>query len=98
MDLRPPEACTSMAELRKEIDALDESLVKMLALRSTYIDRAIELKPGEGIPARAEDRVEEVVRRVRAAADRNGLDPALVETLWRALIEWSIAREQEKIS
>ncbi|WP_424929984.1 chorismate mutase [Amaricoccus tamworthensis] len=98
MDLRPPEACTSMAELRKEIDALDESLVKMLALRSTYIDRAIELKPDEGIPARANDRVEEVVRRVRAAADRNGLDPALVETLWRDLIEWSIAREQEKIS
>lgn len=83
-----------MAGLRAEIDALDARIVDLLAARAGLIDRAIELKPGEGLPARIEVRVEEVVARVRAAAAERGLDPDLAETLWRQIIEWSIAREE----
>ncbi|MCV2865655.1 chorismate mutase, partial [Defluviimonas sp. WL0075] len=50
-----------------------------------------------GLPARIEDRVEEVVAKVRARAEADGLDPALVEDLWRRLIEWSIAREERRL-
>ena len=61
----------------------------------SLIDRAIELKPGEGLPARIETRIEEVVGRVRDSALAEGLDPELIETLWRQLIDWSIAREEQ---
>ena len=82
-----------MPALRAAIDALDARLVGLLALRAGYIDRAVSLKEAAGLPARIPDRVEEVVAKVRAAAEAEGLDPALCEALWRQLIEWSIARE-----
>ena len=84
-----------MAELRVELDELDRELVKTLATRAGYIDRAIELKVIEGLPANIPQRVEQVVRNVRDRADNYGLDPDLAEQLWRRLIDWSIAREEQ---
>ncbi len=89
-----PDDCHSMQELRAAIDVLDAGIVAALARRAAYIDRAIALKPAERMPARVDDRVEEVVANVRARALAEGLDPALAESLWRRLIEWSIAREE----
>jgi isochorismate pyruvate lyase len=88
----------SMADLRTQIDALDGALIDMLVERAGYIDRAIALKQIENLPARIDDRVEEVVRNVRAKADASGFDADLAETLWRHLIEWSIAREEEVLA
>ncbi|MCA0907544.1 chorismate mutase [Ruegeria sp. HKCCD6228] len=95
--LTPPQNCNTMQELRAEIDKLDRQLIEMLVTRATYIDRASQLKPGEGLPARIPERVEEVVQRVRASSDALGMDPDLAEKLWRILIDWSIAREERVI-
>lgn len=92
--LTPPQDCNSMQELRVQIDKLDRQLIEMLVTRAGYIDRASQLKPAEGLPARIPDRVEEVVQRVRASSDDLGMDPDLAERLWRILIDWSIAREE----
>ena len=90
----PAAECGSMTALREQIDALDARIVSLLALRAGYIDRAAELKPAAGMPARIDERVEDVVAKVRAHALAEGLDPDLVEVLWRHLIDWSIAREE----
>ena len=89
--------CKTMAHVRAEIDRVDAALVALLAERATYIDRASELKPALGLPARIEDRVEDVVAKVRASATAKRLDPDLAEALWRRLIDWSIAREEKVI-
>lgn len=94
LPMREPKDIPTMAELRREIDALDLRIVALLAQRARYIDRAAELKPAEGMPARIEARVEEVVRNACAAATARGLDPVLVEAMWRMMVEWSIAREE----
>ncbi|SHJ33378.1 chorismate mutase [Shimia gijangensis] len=91
--LKPPQDCHSMEALRAEIDTLDKSLVTLLAARAGYIDRAIDLKQINGWPARIPERVEEVVKNATQHAEHEGLNPDLVEQLWRQLIEWSIARE-----
>lgn len=93
--MKAPADCHSMQDLRVQIDLLDAEIVAKLAARAAYIDRAIALKQVELLPARIEDRVEQVVERVRARALVEGLDPALTEDLWRRLIEWSIAREEQ---
>lgn len=95
--MRKPADCTTMAHIRAEIDRLDEDLVRLFAERAGYIDRAAEIKAGVDLPARIEERVEEVVRNVRRHADTYGLPPDLVEKLWRRLIDWSIAREESKL-
>ncbi|MGV6802764.1 MAG: chorismate mutase [Ruegeria sp.] len=92
-----PQDCLSMQDVRAQIDMLDRQLIEMLVKRASYIDRASELKPAEGLPARIPDRVEEVVRRVRASSDDLGMDPDLAEKMWRILIDWSIAREERVI-
>ncbi len=96
--LTPPGDCPSMPALRAEIDALDRQLIDLLALRASYIDRAIELKSAAGLPARIPERVEQVVANARARAVAQGLDPDLAEDLWRRLIDWSIAREARVIA
>lgn len=92
--MKPAKDCTTMAEIRAEIDRIDGALVRLFAERARYIDRAGEIKAPLGLPARIEARVEEVVQNVRAHATREGLPPELVEKLWRRLIDWSIAREE----
>jgi isochorismate pyruvate lyase len=87
-----------MAELRAGIDAIDAELVRQLALRARFIDRAAEIKLGVGLPANIPARVEQVIANVRAHATAEGLDPELAETLWRSLIAWSIAREEKAMA
>ena len=93
--MKAPADCHSMQDLRAQIDVLDGEIVAKLAARAAYIDRAAELKPLENLPARIDTRVEQVVERVRAKADAVGLDADLTEELWRRLIDWSIAREEQ---
>ncbi len=94
---RAPKDCENMAQLRDAIDELDRELMAMLRLRVDYIDRAAEIKPGIDMPARVDERVEEVAMNARKNAQAVGLDPDQAEKLWRKMIEWSIAREEERM-
>jgi isochorismate pyruvate lyase len=95
--MKTPGECETMADIRAEIDRLDEELVRLFAERAGYIDRASEIKAEINWPARIEGRVEEVVTNVRRHAGTYGLPPDLVEKLWRRLIDWSIAREESRL-
>ena len=86
-----------MGALREQIDRLDGELITLLAQRAGYIDRAIALKSENGWPARIPERVEEVVLNAREHAAQAELDPDLIESLWRQLVDWSIAREAQVI-
>lgn len=90
--LVPPEDCADMAALRGAIDALDARLVRLLALRQAYIERAAVLKKDRAT-IRDEARIEDVVRKVLAEAKAAGLSPAIAESVWRVLIERSITHE-----
>ena len=92
-----PADCTTMAQIRAEIDRLDEVLVRLFAERAGYIDRAAEIKTQVLLPARIDTRVEEVVANVRRHAMAHGLPPDKIEKLWRKLIDWSIAREEDRL-
>lgn len=92
--MKTPAECMTMADIRAEIDRLDAELVALFAARTGYIDRAAEIKTGVGLPARIDDRVEQVVANVRRHAEGHGLPPDKLEKLWRKLIDWSIEREE----
>lgn len=96
-DFKRPQDCQTMADLRIQIDGIDAQLIALLAQRSGYIDRAVDLKKIEGLPARTTDRVAEVLGKVRALATDHALDPDLVEALWKELIEWGIQREMKEL-
>lgn len=87
-----------MTALRARIDALDARLVAMLAERTRLIDRAAQIKARDGLPALIESRVEEVVDNARALAREEGVDPDLVESLWRMMVAHFITQEDRYLA
>ena len=88
--------CSTMDEVRAEIDRIDKMLVDLIGERFGYVDRAWQLKnsPAE---ARVPWRVQQVIDKVRAHAGEKDLPPELVEALWRQMIGWFIQYEEEKL-
>ena len=94
MTYKSPQDLDTMADLRVQIDEIDRALIRLLALRQKHIDRAAQIKPAAGLPARIEARVEDVVAKVRAAAEAEGFEPATAAAMWRLMIDNMIAREE----
>lgn len=88
--------CTSMEEVRKEIDRLDEQLVTLIGERFSYVDRAWQLKDSPA-DATVPWRIQQVIEKVKAHAEEKNVPPHLVEALWRQMIGWFIQYEEEKL-
>ena len=88
--------CKNMEEVRAEIDRCDTALVELIGERFTYVDRAWQLKnnPEE---ATVPWRIQQVIDRVRAKAEAEGVPPDLCEALWRQMIGWFIQYEEEQL-
>lgn len=88
--------CQNMEQVRAEIDRLDNALVELIGERFTYVDRAWQLKnnPDE---ATVPWRIQQVIDRVRAKAEVEGVPPELCEALWRQMIGWFIQYEEENL-
>jgi isochorismate pyruvate lyase len=96
MSPRRAKDCTSMEEVRGEIDRIDRELVDLIGERFTYVDRAWQLKnsPAE---ARVPWRIQQVIDKVKARAAEKQLPPELIEALWRQMIGWFVQYEEEKL-
>ena len=87
-----PEACGDMAQVREGVDAIDRSLVALLARRFAYMDAAARIK-GERTSVRDEARKAQVLSNVANEAAAAGLDPDRLRAVWEVLVEQSIAYE-----
>lgn len=88
------EACVDMAEVRYEIDRLDRLLVALMAERQGYIEAAGRIKPRAN-EVHLEWRIEDVVAKVLASAEREGLSKRIAEPVWRELIARCIEHEHK---
>ena len=87
-----PDACTTMAEVRAGVDAVDRDLVALLGRRFRYMRAAARIKPDRGA-VRDEPRKAAVIANARAAAATAGVPDAVTAALWEMLVEASIAYE-----
>ena len=87
----------TMADIRKEIDRIDENLIKLLADRQRCVEKAIVVKKRDGLPARDDARIAQVIDHVRVLARGHKVDPALVEAMWTEMVEWFVAFEERSI-
>lgn len=92
--LTPDEEKALLAPYRAKIDALDAQIVALLGQRFDVIHDVARLKAEHGIAPILPDRVEEVVRHARAKAEKAGVDPKLVEQIYRIIID-SACQEEE---
>jgi isochorismate pyruvate lyase len=92
--MRPPEECSSLDQVRREIDRLDEEIVRLIGRRAHYVKAAARFKTSEAHVA-APERQKAMLAVRREWAEREGLDPELIEDLYRRLVAWFVERELE---
>ncbi len=90
--LHTADRCQTMSEVRHEIDRIDRLLVRILAERQSYMDAAARIK-GSRASVHDRARIEDVVSKVAAESQRQGLSRAIAEPVWRVLIDRCIAYE-----
>jgi isochorismate pyruvate lyase len=71
--------------VRENIDRIDHAIVALMAEREKYVAEASRFKKDPG-GVRAPARVEAIISKVRADAEAQGLDPAVAERTYRAMI------------
>lgn len=85
--LSPEEEKALLAPYRAKIDALDAQIVALLGERFGVVRDVAALKAEHGIHPILPDRIEEVVQHARAKAEKSGVDPKLIEQIYRILID-----------
>ena len=89
---KSPDDCQTMIEVREGVDAIDRELVRLLVTRQGYMHAAARIKPNRDAVYDA-PRIEDVVSKVLAEAEKQGLSKDIAEPVWRKLIERCIAHE-----
>ena len=90
----PDETKTLMAPYRERIDALDTQIVALLGKRFDVIREVAAFKAQHGIHPIQPARIEEVVQRARAQAQKSGANPDLIEKLYRVIIQTACDEEE----
>ena len=88
----PVEHCDTMADVRRNIDALDQRIVALMAERSGYVAQAARIKQNAD-QVHDQARIDFIVERVTAMAQAQGAPEAVIEAAYRAMIDASIEFE-----
>ena len=89
--------CTTMQDVRREVNALDDVLVPLLVERVGYMTQAARIKQGVE-QVRDEARIEAIVARVRERAQAEGGDADVMEAIYRSLMEACSAYEHREFA
>jgi len=90
--VKPPEECLDMRDVRDGVDHIDREIVALLARRFGYMRAAARIKTERGA-VRDEARKAEVIEQVARMARDQDLPDAVIARIWDALVESSIAYE-----
>lgn len=88
-----PRNFKTLAEVRREIDKLDDIVVPLICQRYYAVTQAAQFKPSvKGVVVKS--RVEEIVSRVRRMAKVFGANPDAIEAVYRSMINVYTKDEQ----
>lgn len=89
-----PEECRSIEDVRDEIDALDQQIISLLGKRFLYVQEIVRFKSSSE-EIKASGRFDEVIKNRRELALRNNLSPDIIEKMYRLLIAYFIEEEHK---
>ncbi len=87
-----PEECNSIEEIRREIDRIDRSIVQALGERAAYVHRIVAFKRSVQ-DVHAQERQQAMWADRRRWAQEQGLDPDMVEALFRGVVAHFVEKE-----
>lgn len=89
--------CHSIEEIREEIDRIDQAIISLIGERYKYIKAVVRFKEPTREAIVAEKRFNEVLASRRAMAEKCGLNPDMVEKLYRDLMTHFIEEELKMV-
>ena len=84
--------CTTLEQVRENIDRLDSQIVALLAERGSFVSQAARFKK-DSDSVKAPQRVEQVINKVRELSHTLGANPDVTEQVYRAMISAFIQQE-----
>ncbi len=90
--MKSPENCDSIEDVREGIDALDREIISLIGRRAGYVEAAARFKTSES-SVRAPERQKSMLEVRRQWAEEEGLEPDVIEGIYRTLVDYFIQRE-----
>jgi chorismate mutase/prephenate dehydrogenase len=87
-----------LAELRRQIDDLDQRLIELLARRQEVVCEVVEFKKERQLPVYHPAREADMIDARRRLARQSGLDPDCVEEIFRNIMRSSRSTQTREIS
>lgn len=92
MNLKTPEACQSLQDIREAIDHLDHQIISLFSMRHKYVEEIVKFKKTED-EIIAIERKQQVIQQRKEWASENGLNPEIFEKIYTLLLENNIKHE-----
>lgn len=86
--------CTSMEEIRNQIDRIDLQIIQLFAKRSEYVHEIVKFKTDE-ISVVAQERKDFVIKQRGEWAEEFGLDRQTFSDLFTRLLQQNISEEMQ---
>ncbi len=87
---------SNLDEARAAIDVIDAEVIRLLGNRAGYVRQVVNFKK-TAEEVRAPARYAEVMRRRRELAEAAGLNPDVIEAMYKLLVEYFIQEELELV-
>lgn len=88
-------AVKDLADYRKQIDAIDEQLIALIAQRRECVEAVAQFKAQNNLSALQPDRFEAVKQRWRKLAADHGVEPRLAESIYVLLHDYFVQLEKD---
>lgn len=93
--MKSAKACENLQEIRQEVDAIDQTIIRLLGQRYDYVQAAAKFKATVQ-NVKAEERVKAMMQQRRAWAEDAGISPDIVEKIYTELVQYFIQEEMKK--
>jgi isochorismate pyruvate lyase len=96
--IKQAEDCSSIQEIREAIDKIDQEIITLLGERYKYVKAIVRFKEPTKESIIAQERFDNVISSRRAMAKKYGLDPDMIEKLYKELMNHFIAEELKMLN
>ncbi|MFT4031565.1 MAG: isochorismate lyase [Siphonobacter sp.] len=92
--MKTPQECQTMADIRREIDTIDQQVINLWAKRFEYVKAAAPFKT-DAAAVKAPERLASMLQQRRVWAEEKGLSPDVIEGIYRDLVAYFIQEEMK---
>ncbi|MFH0925756.1 MAG: isochorismate lyase [bacterium] len=93
--MKKPEECTTIEDIRAEIDRIDQEIICLISERASYVKAAVKFKK-EKKAVNAQERVKSLLEQRGRWAEEYGLDTNIIQQLFSNLVNHFIKEKMEK--